>query len=170
VSYARCTVVMLLSYAVAAQNTTLSHGGRKLLNKPRRGTAEVTFIDGTTQTGSVLRVTDQFIAFEMNRKPPTCEDVQLSKISAVQWLEHPAGGSEILGTIFLGALIIPVLAAYAIADSMKRTPPPLDPPRGSWELRGKRDGVDAFCSAITKKSRKERRFLSVALGQLNTIG
>jgi hypothetical protein len=50
----------------------------KLLQKPRLGSAQLTWRDGRTQKGIIIRVTDQFIAFETTQGPRVCENVGLS--------------------------------------------------------------------------------------------
>jgi hypothetical protein len=143
-AYEKLARFMLLPAMLLGQNPQLSDAAQKLVNRPRLGIAQLTWVDGRTQKGRIVRVTDQFIAFETNIRPPVCESVELSKVAAVQWFRTPGeggAGSRAAGVVFLGAILAPFYVGNAAADPFKRISPPLNPLRGSWELNGPSRGA-----------------------------
>lgn len=131
-------LLILIPVMLVAQNSQPSADAAKLLRKRQLGQARITRLDGVTEDGRIVRVTDQFVTFET--KPSSCENIELSKIGAVHWLgntnnglasNHPA--AEFGGTILLGAVLAPLFAGYAIADPFRRVSPPIQPLRGTWE-------------------------------------
>jgi hypothetical protein len=128
-------LLTLIPVTLVAQNDQLSEAARKLLRKPRVGNAQVTRSDGRQDDGRIVRVTDQFVTFETSIKPPSCENIELSKIVAVRWLgtTNNRPSSEYGAIVLLGAVLAPQFAGYAIADPFRRISPPLQPLRGTWE-------------------------------------
>jgi hypothetical protein len=138
-AYEKLGRFILLPAMLLGQNSQLSDAAQKLLNKPRLGRAQLTWADGRTQRGRIVRVTDQFIAFETNIRPPVCENVELSKVAGVQWLRTPgegSAGSRAAGIVFVGAILAPFYVGHAAADPFKRISPPMRPLSGSWERNG----------------------------------
>jgi hypothetical protein len=130
---------MLLPAMLSGRNSQPSDAAQKLVNKPRLGIAKLTWTDGRTQKGRVVRVTDQFIAFETNIRPPVCENVEVSKVAAVQWFRSPGGagaGTRAAEAVYLGAVLAPFYVGNAVSNPLKRISPPLKPLRGLWELNG----------------------------------
>ncbi len=113
----------------------LSEAAQELLSKQQFGFAQLTLSDGRNEDGRIVRVTDQFVTFVTNRKPPGCENVELSKVAAVFW--HPASkrisSSELGSAVYLGAVLSPFFVIHEAADPFRRMFPPLRPPRGEWE-------------------------------------
>ena len=139
-AYRQFVYLILLPAMLAGQDAKLSDAARELVDKPRLGRAKITLVDGTAQEGRVKRVTDEFIAFE-HYKPLACEDVELSNITAVQWLQsprQPGARARMADVIFGGAILAPFAGVDAIADAFKGLSPPLKPLRGSWEIRERR--------------------------------
>ena len=138
-AYEKLARFMLLPAMLLGQNSKLSDAAQKLLTKPRLCSAQLTWADGRTQKGRIVRVTDRFIAFETSIRPPACENVELSKVAAVQWL--PGAGDSAAQVALLGALLAPFYVGNAVADPFKRISPPLKPLRGSWVLNGPSRGA-----------------------------
>jgi len=115
------------------QNSQLTPAAQKLLKRPRLGSAQLTWVDGRTQKGRVVRVTDQFISFETNITPPACENVELSNVAAVQWFERVGAGSHSAGEVLLGTLLAPFYVGSVATGPFKRISPPTKPLHGSWE-------------------------------------
>jgi hypothetical protein len=125
----------------SAPNNKISEAVIKLLRKPRLGSAQLSWRAGRTQKGRILRVTDQFIAFETSQRPRACENVELSEIAAVQSLHtpgEPGAGSHVADVLLFSAFLAPFYVADAIANPFKRISPPIKPLRGSWEGGGSR--------------------------------
>jgi hypothetical protein len=120
-------------------NDNLSPSVKKLLRKPRLGSAELTWKDGRTEQGSILRVTGEFIAFETGRRPLACEDVGPSEIATVRWLPAsrtqgaPGGFSYTVDLVFFGLLMGPWFVEDGVATLFQGISPPLKPPRGTWK-------------------------------------
>ena len=160
--------LILIPATLVGQNSQLSPPATKLLRKPKLGNAQITRLDGLREDGRIVRVTDQFVTFEM--KPSSCENIELSKIAAVRWLGTASNrrvsngpASEFGGTILLGAVLVPYLAGYAIADPFRRMSPPLQPLRGTWEaVAQSRDGNTS--SMKFKGSTVEGHFTTVREG------
>jgi hypothetical protein len=114
----------------------LSEAAKKLLHKPRTGDARLTWPDGRTKDGQIIRVTDQFVTFEAKNRL-SCEHVELSAIAEVRWLGKP--GQDIgpqIEMALLWAYMTPFALGYTIADPFRRISPPLRPPNGTWESTG----------------------------------
>ncbi len=101
---------------------------RKLLEKPWAGPALLTFQDGTSEEGQILRVTNQYLAFR--KGPPfmavvryPCEQVEPGRLADVKML-GPYEEGQIIATIILAPFWIPRFVA-----SLAR-PKPLE---GLWE-------------------------------------
>jgi hypothetical protein len=146
-AYEKLARLMLLPAMFLGQNSQLSDAAQKLVNKPRLGSAQLTWADGRTEQGRIVRVTDQFIAFWRNTRPATCENVELSKVAAVQWLrttgERGAGShaaERAAEVAYVGAILAPFYVGNAVANPFKRISPPLNPPYGSWESSGPSPG------------------------------
>jgi len=122
-------------------DSKLSASVIQLLQKPRLGNAKLTWRDGRTQEGLIVRVTDQFIAFETNQRPRGCENVELSEIATVQSL-HTRGGEDVVSLVaevtLFAAFFAPFLVADAVVEPFKRVSPPMNPLRGTWESGGSR--------------------------------
>ena len=143
-AYRKLARFILLPALLVGQNSQLSDAARKLVSKPRLGSAQLTWADGRTQKGRIVRVTDQFIAFETNVRPAACENVELSKVAAVHWFRTPGeggAGSRAAEGVFLGAILAPFYIGNAVTDPFKRISPPLKPLRGYWEFSGPSAGV-----------------------------
>ncbi len=143
-AFDRLARFILLPAMLFGQDPQLSDGAQKLVNKPRLGSVRLTWTDGRSQMGRIVRVTDQFIAFETSIRPAVCEDVELSKTAAVQWLRTSgkgAGASDAAVTVLLGAVLVPSYIGNAFANPFKRISPPLKPLSGSWELTGSPGGA-----------------------------
>jgi hypothetical protein len=152
--YAKLILLILMPAMLLGQDNQLSEAARELLNQPRLGSAQLTWSDGRKEDGRVVRVTDQFVTFDANRKPSTCENVELSKIEAVQW----QSSSENLGSaVLLGAVLSPFYMGSAVADPFHRMFPPLRPLRGIWEsIRRSNNGVKSslYFDGSTVQSRE----------------
>jgi hypothetical protein len=123
-------------HSLAAGQEKRSEPVLQFLQKPRLGDAQLTRRDGQTQKGRILRVTDQFIAFETNQRPRACENVALSEIAAVQSLRTPGEpgiGTYVAEVFYLGVFLGPFFVADAVAYPFKRISPPMKPLSGSWE-------------------------------------
>lgn len=124
----------------APPNHKISEAAGKLLRKPRLGSAQLTWANGRKQKGRILRVTDQFIAFETDFRRSACKNVELSQIADVKFFPgpgHPGPGSEVgnvVGGVFLVAFLAPFMVADAIAEPFRQTP--LKPLRGTWQSGG----------------------------------
>src|ERR1700680_3523294 len=106
-----------------SQNSKLSDAAQKLVNRPRLGSAQLTWTDGRAEQGRIVRVTDQFIAFWTNTRPVTCENVELSKVAAVQWLHTTGEGgavSHAAEAVYFGAILAPFYIGNAVANPLKR--------------------------------------------------
>ena len=64
VAYRRLLSFTLITATLVAQSTKLSDAAQDLITKPRLGHAQLTMSDGNAKTGRIVRVTDQFVAFE----------------------------------------------------------------------------------------------------------
>jgi hypothetical protein len=127
--------VGLLIHSLVAGQEKVSEQVIKFLRNPRLGEAQLTRRDGQTQKGRILRVTDQFIAFETSQSPRVCENVDWSQIVAVQPSPSPGqsgAGSYSVGLLLYGVLFAPFLIADVIAHPFYRPSPPLKPLGGSW--------------------------------------
>jgi hypothetical protein len=107
--------------------------------KMKLGNAELTLVDGRTQEGQILRVTDQFVSLQ---RSGACEDIELSKIAAVRRLRTPGSphydvGDYIGEAIMLG-MLVPIASVYWVADKLKS--PPVRPLHGTWESGGSVEG------------------------------
>jgi hypothetical protein len=103
------------------------------------GDARLTLTDGRMRIGRVVRVTNQFVVFETDSRSQACEDIDLSRIAAVQWLRTPRDATAVVGAVYFGifgVFLVPFYIGHAIADPFKRIFPPLKPLRGTWEHRG----------------------------------
>jgi hypothetical protein len=158
-------LLILIPATMAGQNRQLSEAAAKLLRKPQLGNAQLTRSDGRKDEGRIVRVTDQFITFETNSKPSSCENVELSKVAAVHWLgtTNNRSASEFGGIVLLGALLAPQFAGYAIADPFRRISPPLQPLRGTWEAVNQSRGGSASTMKF-KGSTIEGHFTTVRNG------
>lgn len=129
--------LILLPAILVAQNAPLSEAVRKLVDHPQLGSAELTLADGGTETGSILRVTDQFVVFMKSAKPAACEDVDLSRITAVKWLKSsgrsPNAAEMVAIDVVAVPFIVPFYAGHTIANLFRKASPPLKPLRGVWE-------------------------------------
>jgi hypothetical protein len=152
----RCTLAVLLVLSrMAAQekggtsdptpsNHKISEAANKLLRKPRLGSAELTWADGRKQKGHILRVTDQFIAFQTDFRRSACTNVELSEIADVKFFHapgEPGAGSDVANVVegvFLVAFLAPFMVADAVAELFRQTP--LKPLRGTWEASGPSHG------------------------------
>jgi hypothetical protein len=74
-----------IPFLIAAPADDLPASVQDLLNKPRYGEARVTWMDGRQSEGSVKRVTDQFVTFAP--RSGACENVELPKISSIDWIQ-----------------------------------------------------------------------------------
>jgi len=98
------------------------------------------FTDGRTQKGHIWRVTNQFVAFETSSLPRVCEDVDLSKVAAVRWLDKRPNTA---GMALIWVWASPFVAVNAIVElfNFKGRSPQLKPIRGHWAsaalLRGR---------------------------------
>ncbi len=128
----------------APPNHKISEVANKLLRKPRLGSAQLTWTDGRKQKGRILRVTDQFIAFQTDFRPPACQNVELSEIAGVKFFHargEPGTGPDVanvVGGVFLIAFLVPYMVADAVAEPLRQTP--LKPVRGTWEASGPSHG------------------------------
>jgi hypothetical protein len=136
----------------------------KLLRKPRLGDAQLTRRGGQTQTGRIVRVTDQFIAFETSQRPRVCENVELSEVGAVRSLRTPGEpgiAAYVADALYLGVFLGPFYAADAIAYPFKRISPPMKPLRGSWERGGSggvpKSSLDFMGSAVRYRTTISKR-------------
>jgi hypothetical protein len=148
----------------AGSNSTVPESVRKLLQNPRLGVAKLTWKDGRSQEGQVVRVTNQFIAFSTIRKPKVCEIVALSEIAEVQPLKKPGeagAGSYVAMAVLFGVIFAPFAAADVISNPFKRMSPPKKPLRGLWENRGSRripqSSLEFIGDTIQYRSRASRR-------------
>ncbi len=131
--------LLLLPVMLAGESAQSSDTAKQLVKKPRLGSAQLTWVDGRRQKGHIARVTDQFVAFQTDTRPMSCENVKLSEIATVQWLRTsrgPGAGSQLAGVLFVGAILAPFYVGHAVADPFKRMSPPLKPLGGSWESGG----------------------------------
>jgi hypothetical protein len=93
----------------------LSRSAKALLKKPRLGTSEITWRDGTHARAEIVRVTDRFVTVKQGGNQ-TCENVELSRIAKVDW--EPSGGGisdlggEVIGSVLFAAASIPFLLVY----------------------------------------------------------
>ena len=110
----RVVPLILLPAILVAQNEPLSEAVRKLMDDPRLGNAELTLADGETRTGSISRVTDQFVTFLTSTKPAACENVDLSKITAVKWLKGGRGPNA-AEVVAFDAVTLPFVAPFTPA-------------------------------------------------------
>ena len=144
---------ILLPAVVLAQNPHLSEAARKLVNKPRLGLAQLTLSDGRTQEGRIRRVTDEFVALETNPRPnKLCENIARSRVAELRWLPTPGTNptaKDAGAAVLIGAFLGIAYAENAVSNPFRRIAPPLNPPRGSWELRG--SSRDSFTSSLEFK-------------------
>lgn len=149
--YDKLIPMMLIPALLLGQNSQLSDAARELLSKPRVGSAQLTWLGGRKEDGRIVRVTDQFVTFERNGKPSTCENVELSKVAAVQWSRAPksSSSSDLAGIVLAGAVLSPFFAANAVADPFRRLFPPRHPLRGEWETIRRSHG--GFRTTLTFK-------------------
>jgi hypothetical protein len=167
----------------------LSASVKKLLRKAWLGSAELTMRDGRTESGRIVRVTDEFISLATNPRPLDCEDVPLSAVTTVRWLPAPKvrgqpgatseAVSDAVQMVFFGAFVwVPLLVEEPIATLFQRISPPLKPLSGSWDLDGSSHGdlqstLEFQGRAVTERlSRRERGRWSVEERKLhlNTAG
>ncbi|HEY6393675.1 MAG TPA: hypothetical protein VIX89_20500, partial [Bryobacteraceae bacterium] len=142
--YDKLIPLILFPATLLGQDAQLSEAARQLLSKPRLGSAQLTWSDGRKEDGRIVRVTDQFVTYVTNRKPSSCENVELSKVAAVQWRNAPKGGSssEAAAAVYLGAVLSPFFVVHEVGDPFRRMFPPLQPLRGQWEsIHRSRTGV-----------------------------
>jgi hypothetical protein len=125
----------------------LSASVKKLLRKPRLASAELTLRNGRTESGRIVRVTDEFISLATYPRPLACEDVRLSEVTDVRWLPAPKAprqpgaaseaASDAVQMVLFGAFVwVPLLVEEPIATLFQRISPPLKPLSGSWNLDG----------------------------------
>lgn len=105
--------LVLTPVIVAAPRDQLPKSVRSLLKHPRTGRARLTWLDGTSTDGSIIRVTNNFVTF---CKVPSndCGDVDLTKIAAVNWLpetKRSDSGEDLSGPE--GYLLLPVVVSAA---------------------------------------------------------
>lgn len=165
-------------------NAHLSASVKKLLRKPRVGSAELTLRYGRTESGRIVRVTDEFISLATLRRLD-CEDVPLSAVTAVRWLPEPRAQGQpstvsyAVQMVFVGAFIwVPLLVEEPITTLFQRISPPLKPLSGSWDLDGSshsdlQSTLEFQGRAVTERlSRREEGHWSAEQGQLhlNTPG
>jgi hypothetical protein len=165
-------------------NARPSASVKKLLRKARLGSAELTMRDGRTESGRIVRVTDEFISLATNAPSLACEDVQLSEVTAVRWLptpkvpQQPSAVSDAMRMVLPVLLLSPLFVEGPIATLFQRVSPPLKPLSGSWDLDGSSHSdlhstLDFGGHAVTERSStRERGRWSVEQGQLhlNTAG
>ena len=166
-------------------NANFSAPVKKLLRKPRLGSAELTLGDGRTESGRIVRVTDEFISLATYPRPIDCEDVPLSAVTDVRWLpaprvpRQPGAVSDAVQMAFFGAFVwVPVLVVDPITALFQRISPPLKPLSGSWSLDGSshsdlQSTLEFQGHAVTaRSSSRDRGRWSVEQGRLrlNTAG
>ena len=130
----RLASVFLLPAMLIGQNAALSHDARKLLDKPRLGNVQLTWADGRIANGRILRITDEFIAFETSTRPAICEDLALSEVATVRWLRTPgAVGPAQVGLFWV--LLAPLLHRGRHRGSIQAGPTEAAA-RSSWASSG----------------------------------
>ena len=111
--YDKLIPMMLIPALLLGQNSQLSDAARVLLSKPQVGSAQLTWLGGRKQDGRIVRVTDQFVTFVTNQKPSTSENVDLSKIAAVQWTIRAVGDYTTKYPLGAGRIMCPECQAAA---------------------------------------------------------
>lgn len=138
-AYWKIARFILFPAVLLAQDARLSDAAKKLISKPRLGNAQLTWTDGRTQDGRITRASGQLVAFRTNAVPAVCENVELSKLAAVQWQSTGSDASVVsgaVGAVYAAAVLTPSYIAGVVAGPFKRISPPLKPLRGIWELDG----------------------------------
>jgi hypothetical protein len=159
--------LILIPAMLVGQNGQLSDAARKLLDKPRLGSAQLTLSDGSLEDGLIVRVTDQFLALQTNHNPLTCENVALSSVASVHWLPTP-GRDGVGGEVAFWAIYSPFFAGGATAGIFRGTSSQLKPLRGNWESDGGKSTLEFDGSFVTGRTMAVRYGLySVAQNQLN---
>jgi hypothetical protein len=114
------------------------------MDNPQIGSAELRLAGGEALTGSISRVTNQFVAFMTSTKAGACEDVDLSRITAVKWLKaarRPNAAEIVAVDAFALPFVAPFYAGHAVANLFRQMSPPLKPLRGIWEPGGPARGA-----------------------------
>ena len=120
---------VLLIPAILIGQADLSDAARALIKKPQDGPADFTLRDGTRLSGSIVRITDRFVAIQ-NGDLRTCQNVDVSSIAGVKRNDPYDIGP--VSTFFLLAMIAPLLPFLGVTEAIGRH----DPKRGEWESTG----------------------------------
>jgi hypothetical protein len=124
-------VVLALVPSLIARTESVS----ELLHTPERGQASLTFSDGTRSEGTILRVTDQFVTFQLARG--VCENVELSRIAGIEWSPEKQSVSDTIDGVSTLLFAVPFVVAFLIPSSLyavaHRVSHPTDPIWGNWE-------------------------------------
>jgi hypothetical protein len=111
----RALLFLVSPFLFAAPADELPASVANLLNKPRYGEARLTWVDGRQSEGRIQRVTDQFVTLAQQKGSGACENVELSKISSIDWVPRTGSGE------YFPLWAIPLLPALWVQDSIRQS-------------------------------------------------
>jgi hypothetical protein len=104
-----------IPFLLAAPADALPKSVADLLDKPRSGEARLTWVDGRQAEGRIQRVTDQFVTLAAQKGSGACENVELSKISSIDWVPRTGNGE------YFPLWAAPLLPALWIYESIRQS-------------------------------------------------